>query len=237
MQFNPKLAEEIAKAVAPATTELSGPEAGLVQSFVQVCSFLSQNPQSLSWRGRQVPDVTTPVGLEALARKYFTTYKASDFPALPSTVPDAMVSEVIQAAYGYSRAACERIKLEHQHAMCAENCVGALLERYIDSVLRPHGWHWCCGDFVRAVDFLRPLPAGGWELVQIKNRDNSENSSSSAIRQGTPIQKWFRTYSRTGATNWANLPTSMQGLGLSEDGFVQFVRQYLAQERQRLTRA
>ena len=144
-----------------------------------------------------------------------------------------MVSEVMQAAYGYSAAECERIKLEHQHAMCAENCVGALLERYLDSVLRAHGWHWCCGDFVRAVDFLRPLPAGGWELLQIKNRDNSENSSSSAIRQGTPILKWFRTYSRTGATNWANLPASMQGVGLSEDGFVRFVCQYLAHERQR----
>ncbi len=237
MQFNPKLAEQVAKAVAPAATGLSGSEAGLVQSFVQVCGFLSQNPQSLSWRGRQVPDWGTQMGLEALAQKYFAGYRASAFPSLPATVPDTMVSEVMQAAYGYSAAECERIKLEHQHAMCAENCVGALLERYLDSVLRAHGWHWCCGDFVRAVDFLRPLPAGGWMLLQIKNRDNSENSSSSAIRQGTPIQKWFRTYSRTGATNWSNVPAAMQGLGLSEAGFVQFVRQYLAQEQQRLVAA
>lgn len=237
MQFDPKLAEKVAKAAVPEVSGLSSTEADLVQSFVQVCSFLSQNPQSLSWRGRNVPDLGTQSGLEVLAQKYFAGYRASDFPGLPGTVPDAMVSEVMQAAYGYSAAECERIKLEHQHAMCAENCVGALLERYLDSVLRAYGWHWCCGDFVRAVDFLRPLPAGGWELLQIKNRDNSENSSSSAIRQGTLIQKWFRTYSRTGATNWANLPASMQGLGLSEDGFVQFVRRYLAKERQRLVAA
>ena len=182
MQFDPKLAEKVAKAAVPEVSGLSGTVAGLVQSFVQVCSFLSQNPQSLSWRGRNVPDLGTQSGLEVLAQKYFAGYRASDFPGLPGTVPDAMVSEVMQAAYGYSAAECERIKLEHQHAMCAENCVGALLERYLDSVLRAHGWHWCCGDFVRAVDFLRPLPAGGWELLQIKNRDNSENSSSSSGR-------------------------------------------------------
>lgn len=237
MQFDPILAQRVAKAVASAATAASGNETGLVQSFVQVCRFLSQNPQSLSWRGRNVPDLATQAGVEALAQKYFAGYRASDFPGRPGTVPDQIVSEVMQAAYGYSVAECERIKLDHQRAMCAENCVGALLERYLDSVLRAHGWHWCCGDFVRAVDFLRPLPAGGWELLQVKNRDNSENSSSSAIRQGTPILKWFRTYSRTGATNWANVPASMQGVGLSEDGFVQFVREYLAHERQRLAEA
>lgn len=50
-----------------------------------------------------------------------------------------------------------------------------------------------------------------WEAVQVKNRDNTENSSSSAIRQGTTIEKWFRTYSkpsrkRATNTNWENFP-------------------------------
>ncbi len=220
------LAEQVARAVQAQV----GGDGARVPGFVQICRFLSEHPQSLSWRGQVKPDVATAPGLEALARKYFLASLASAFPGQPGTVPDSIVSEVMQAAYGYSAAECERIKLDHQRAMCAENCVGALLERYLDSVLGLHGWHWCCGDFVRAVDFLKPLPDGGWILVQVKNRDNSENSSSSAIRQGTDIQKWFRTYSRTGATNWPGLPTAMQGFGLSEEGFVQFVRRYLADE-------
>ena len=228
--FDAKLAQQVAQS----TWAHSAAERELTEGFVQICRFLGQHPESLSWRGQHKPDVHTPTGLTSLAGKYWAGWRASAFPGQPSTVPDAIVSEVMQAAYGYSAADCERIKLDHQQAMCAENCVGALLERYLNAVLQTHGWHWCCGDFVRAVDFLKPLPGGGWVLVQIKNRDNSENSSSSAIRQGTEIQKWFRTYSRTGATNWDNLPPAMQGLGLNEAGFVQFVRRYLAAEQQRL---
>ena len=115
--------------------------------------------------------------------------------------------------------------------MVAENCVGTLLERYLDSVLRPHGWHWCCGNFVKAIDFVRQDHDGQWLALQIKNRDNSENSSSSAIRSGTNIQKWFRSYSRTGNTNWHNLPPLMQGFQVSEQGFISFVRSYLHVEK------
>ncbi len=225
---------ERARQVAQTTWAGAPTTPAQMAAFVEICRFLSQHPDSLSWRGQRKPDVQTPAGLASLAGKYLAGWQASAFPGQPSTVPDAIVSEVMQAAYGYSAADCERIKLDHQRAMCAENCVGALLERYLNAVLHTHGWHWCCGDFVRAVDFLKPLPSGGWILVQIKNRDNSENSSSSAIRQGTEIQKWFRTYSRTGATNWDNLPPAMQGFGLNEAGFVQFVRRYLATEQQRL---
>jgi hypothetical protein len=142
----------------------------------------------------------------------------------------------MQEAFEYKKEDSERIKREHQNAMSAENCVGALLERYLDSVLRKHGWHWCCGDFVKAIDFISMDEQGGWLALQVKNRDNSENSSSSAIRDGTPIQKWFRSFSRTGATNWENLPSSTQGCGLSEAGFIAFVRRYLDSEKARLNR-
>jgi hypothetical protein len=172
--------------------------------------------------------------LEILAERYFSSYRKSDFPAAPGTFPDEMVSIVMQEAYGYSVEQCEKIKIEHQHSMCAENCVGALLERYLDSVLRPQGWHWCRGDFVKAIDFIRKNNDGTWLALQIKNRDNSENSSSSAIRNGTPIQKWFRSFSRSGATNWENLPELMRGYTLNEDSFIAFARQYLEEERLRM---
>lgn len=118
--------------------------------------------------------------------------------------------------------------------MCAENCVGSLLERYLDSVLRPQGWYWCCGDFVKAVDFISRDENGQWLALQIKNRDNSENSSSSAIRNGTKIQKWFRSFSKKGGTNWDNLPQMMRGYNLSESDFIAFTKKYLEQEKAKL---
>jgi SinI restriction endonuclease len=65
---------------------------------------------------------------------------------------------------------CEKIKIEHQYSMCAENCVGALLERYLDSVLRKQGWHWCCGDFIKAIDFINKDQNGKFGMSRVLYR-------------------------------------------------------------------
>jgi hypothetical protein len=227
LTFNIDLAKQVASAYSNDNSEKS-----LIESFSQVCNFLADNPDRISWRSKKnIPSVKTQDGLKILAERYFSAYNKSDFPAVPGTVPDEMVSIVMQEAYGYSIEQCEEIKIEHQHSMCAENCVGALLERYLDSVLRPHSWHWCCGDFVKAIDFVSKTDDGKWLALQIKNRDNSENSSSSAIRSGTEIEKWFRSFSKTGKTNWNSLPKLMQGYNLSEQGFIDFVKSYLREQK------
>ena len=212
-------------------------EKSLIESFVIICQFLAEYPSAISWRTSKAnphkPTVVNQNDLSQLAKKYFEGYRRSDFPVEPSTIPDPMVSTIMSEAYGYSNQECQRIKIEHQYAMCAENCVGNLLERYIDSVLRENGWNWCCGEFVKAIDFLGKNNDGEWIALQIKNRDNSENSSSSAIRDGTKIQKWFRSFSkdtkkgRSSFTNWNNLPPLMRGYDLSEEGFKEFVIQYI----------
>lgn len=231
MRFNKKNAAKIAKKYC-----IDKDEQSLIDSFVEVCSFLSEFPTELSWRpskDKPKPSVTNNDGLEALAKKYFEGYRRSDFPAEPSTVPDEMVSVIMENAYGYTSKECKKIKIEHQHSMASENCVGNLLERYLDSKLRKSHWNWCCGEFVKAIDFLGKNEDGEWIALQIKNRDNSENSSSSAIRDGSNIQKWFRSYSkdtlkgRASFTNWKKLPPLMLGYDLSEDDFKSFVTNYL----------
>jgi len=231
--------ETSARIIASQICTNEGDEFGLVESFAQVCNFLNDNPDRLSSRAKATaPSIPfTSSGLQVLAKTYFTAYRKSDLPVIPGTVPDDIVSVVMMEAFGYTQRDADRIKIEHQLAMSAENCVGALLERYLDSVLRPYGWYWCCGSFVKAVDFIRHDQGMNWLTLQIKNRDNSENSSSSAIRNGTPIQKWFRSFSRTGATNWSKLPPLMQGYNLSEQGFTDYVRAYLLKERQRTQQA
>jgi len=220
-----------ARQIATIYSEDKDFEKGLTESFAQTCFFLADNPECISWKGKNMPSIDTEDGLTILAERYFSSYRKSDFPADPNTIPDEMVSIVMQKAYEYSSEQCEQIKIDHQHSMCAENCVGALLERYIDSVLRPQDWHWCCGNFVKAIDFIKKTDNGIWIPVQIKNRNNTENSSSSAIRNGTIIQKWFRSFSKKKTTNWAKLPELMQGYELIEQGFTDFVTDYLVAEK------
>lgn len=191
-----------------------------------VCAFLIDQPESLSWRGHSKPSVTTELGILAIATKFFGTRLRKDYPAPPGTKPDEVVSLVLRIVYGYTEKQTEQIKTEHQHSMSAENIVGALLERYIASVMEAHSWVWCAGDFIRAVDFLH-LHNGRWTVLQVKNRDNTENSSSSAIRHGTEIEKWFRTFARTGETNWGAFPDPQFRSKLSESGFQSFVEAYL----------
>lgn len=199
----------------------------LRRAFKDVIKYLNEFPDKISNRSKKNPiNPATKDGISQLAITYFNAFYSPTIPKTPTTVPDEMVSVIMETVFGYSKKQIEEIKITHQQSMACENAVGSLLERYLDSVLRPNGWAWCCGDFVKAIDFIK-YEDGVWYELQIKNRDNSENSSSSAIREGTNIHKWFRTKSRTGETMWNNVPIPMQSLGLSEDGFKKFVEQYL----------
>jgi hypothetical protein len=81
---------------------------------------------------------------------------------------------------------------QHFILMGLENLNGRVLEEYLKTILEPIGWIWCAGEVYRAVDFCYILEDKSDILLQVKNKYNSENSSSSAIRDSTPITKWNR---------------------------------------------
>ena len=102
MNFNKKRAEQIAEEVSNNDDEKS-----LIPSFIEVCLFLSEFPSELSWRTSKAnpvkPSVDTEDGVRILANRYFDSYRRSDFPVQPSTIPDEMVSVIMENAYGYSK--------------------------------------------------------------------------------------------------------------------------------------
>ncbi len=78
-------------------------------------------------------------------------------------------------------------------------------------------------------------PHKGHPITPVKNLDNSENSSSSAIRNGTDIKKWFRTFSKKPGSNWEAFPDEEIKGDVSEEGFRQYVKKYLEELRKDLT--
>lgn len=192
-----------------------------------VATFLVENPE-LAPKPTKGSQFGSRDYWEKLASK-FVLGRSPRNPQEPTTVPDVLVSVILQEYFGFEEAELERIVREHSLAMASENIVGDLLERYIASKLEEFDWVWCSGEVVRKVDFLaaRAGVANQWIPLQIKNRDNSENSSSSSVREGTTIVKWFRTFSRTGSTNWPAFPESLDSVKLSEDDFQRFARKYL----------
>ena len=209
-----------------ATDEMNSINPGLSYKFVSIISFLTYSPQSApNFRGRNAPEI----GSEDYIKRLAVAFSNSRFPRSPNppeTVPDQMVSVILHDYFNVEVSQLSRISREHALSMGAENFVGELLERYLASVLEPMGWVWCSGSVVKAADFIK-ADGGQWHVLQVKNRDNSENSSSSAIRNGTDIKKWFRTFSRKQGSNWEAFP-DVSAIGfLSEANFIDFTRKYL----------
>lgn len=185
----------------------------------RIIAFCLAHPDLFPGRNATLP--LTDAYLQSYTSRFYLERDRLVAVTQMGTKPDPVVNEVLQAFFGKTPSELSAIEEGHRMSMAAENLVGGLLERYIATLLEQKGWIWCCGNTMRAIDFLKDSPASP-RLLQIKNRDNSENSSSSAIRSGTQIEKWFRVKSRTGQTCWDILPDNQNGV-LTEQGFYEFV--------------
>lgn len=200
----------------------------------RIISFWQGPPASFPSRGRKKIATMQEVDDEYL-RYYINRYYCDRDGAIVmqpvSTLPDPVVDEVLKAYEDVPQADLQQICMNHRLSMQAENIVGKLLERYVSTLLESRGWIWCAGETIRSVDFLKDEDTSNPKFLQIKNRDNSENSSSSSVRVGTTIKKWYRISSSTGRTRWEKLPEN-ENLTCTEDGFHQFIHQEAKRQRQ-----
>lgn len=121
---------------------------------------------------------------------------SSHFASPKSTCSDPAIKLLVQMAHGSNDNEATTQESYHNLYMSAENIQGLLLEEYIASNIRQYGFLWCNGNVMRATDFCT---TNGTVLLQVKNKNNTENSSSSNIREGTEIVKWYRL--GTGTSN------------------------------------
>ncbi len=217
-------------AIEIARTTMDSIYPGVTEEYVTVISFLIDNPlMAAQLRGRRAPQPGTEEYIERMAENFARGHLPRS-PSRPSTIPDPAVAMVMKAHYGIREDAIDQVVLEHQLAMASENLVGFLLERYIAANIEDAGWTWCAGELVKHVDFVR-WSDEGWESLQVKNRSNSENSSSSAIRNGTPIQKWHRLNANSGANRWSEFPARSAHHVMNEDDFLNSIEDYFQQMR------
>ena len=118
-----------------------------------------------------------------------------------TTISDPLI-DVIFEAYGYQNT--DEIRTNHRNSMMAENILGSLLEEYLHQNVIGTGWRVAWGESVKSVDVVKCNTDGTFVLLQVKNKYNSENSSSQAVREGTIIEKWHRLKA-DGTTRWPEL--------------------------------
>jgi hypothetical protein len=211
----------------------------LPASFESFLRFAHTFPVILNKKGGVNPNEATSkeqivIYLTNLLRQYFATRDHRITLKDVSTVSDSAVDVVLEAFGGVDIKLLPTYVEFHRKSMAAENKVGELLELYIAQRLESLGWFWCCCNMAKGVDFFYPADARTGQrtvLLQVKNRSNSENSSSQRIREllalsGSPeITKWYRCHSKDGSTHWEEFPLSV-GTSLSEEGFREFIRNY-----------
>lgn len=153
-----------------------------------------------------------------------------------SSCSDPVVKRMVQQIQGLNDDTVNNKELAHIIFMSAENVLGNLLEEYISSNIEKYGWIWCAGNTLKSIDFCN---SSGKTLLQIKNKSNSENSSSSSVRRGTTIKKWYRlgTSNQNGVLSpdykWEKLNkiinasnkkgSQLPDCNMTEDAFVDFV--------------
>ncbi len=142
----------------------------------------------------------------------------------PHTSADPIISIIIQARLtGLTTEHLEQIKYAHRLSMSAENILGLLLEEFLAEKLAQYGWFCCWGECVRHVDFCNV----DGSLLQVKNRSNSENSSSSRVRINQPIEKWYRVDAVNGNYQWSYWRDKYKDDSFSEEKFIAFIWQVL----------
>jgi len=138
----------------------------------------------------------------------------------------------------------------HDLLMSIENIQGHLLEAYIAENIckEPYNFMWLEGEVVKAVDFGLHIPASNAQpdkedyiyLLQIKNKYNTENSSSSVVRNVAvkKIEKWNRLSKKkqkginVPVYNWNDLNKIIENFtenspNLSEEGYLLFLENVL----------
>lgn len=160
-----------------------------------------------------------------------------------SAASDPSVVQIVKTAKSLNQDEVDKMQLAHNLFMSAENVQGYILEEYIDSVISAHGFLYCAGNLLRSVDFCSK---DGTVLLQIKNKSNTENSSSSAIRTGTDIKMWYRLGTKTKAGKkvpdykWNSLNDlitaySNKACMLSEEGYISFIQNVVSRNPQIIT--
>lgn len=182
-------------------------------------------------------------------KKWINRYK-SVMEGLPSgktakpknSCSDPAVRKIVEMARNLSNEEAIRLEKNHNLFMSAENIQGNLLEEYIASKIKPYGFLWAAGTVLRSVDFCN---ATGTCLLQVKNKFNTENSSSNQIRNGTDIKKWFRLGERTcgghhipdykwndlnNVINENSIVPDIAPCNMSEDEYIEFIRDTATQK-------
>jgi hypothetical protein len=195
-------------------------DVSLEPEFLLLMDYLHKNPErTIDFRGKTPPKFPSKEYTDKLAEKFVAGRK------LPRVQWSTKTSDPLLASALKTLLEIEQTKIDdaieiHKKLMIIENKIGEILESYISEKYSSKGWVWCSGSTVKTVDFIRKQNDGIYEVLQIKNKDVSENSTSTKGRAGIPI--WKRLKGKRATDNWEKFPGNELDRIMSEAEFVEY---------------
>ena len=148
----------------------------------------------------------------------------------PKTFPDLAVYEFLKENKNYTAETIQNVIQYHYDAMGAENILGHFLEEFINENKEDDSWIWCSGSVIDKIDFIQKIEnenkETSWRALQVKASSNTENSSSSEVRENTEILFWCRrNATKKNSQNWDKLQEFISNENLNEESFLEFLRE------------
>ena len=208
------------------------------QEFQIILEFAKDKPNSLVRLNKTLLSYTdnqkkkfsyNSIEHEAELRKKLIGGRKKTFKK-PKTFPDLAVYEFLKENKNYSDEIIQNVIQYHYDAMGAENILGHFLEEFINENKEDDSWIWCSGSVVDKIDFIQKVEneneETSWRALQIKASSNTENSSSSEVRENTEILFWCRrNATKKNSQNWGKLQEFISNENLNEENFLEFLRE------------
>ena len=141
-----------------------------------------------------------------------------------TTVPDELVSDMLELIGGVDTSQRVEVQRQYNAQKQIEMMLGDFLEMYLIKHSYQYGWVQT-GNCIRGTDMIKKNDDGSWFKLQVKNSDNTPNSSSAGF-VADKASTWSRRKSSDGTQYWGEFPDTQVRPHLSEISFNSFIKSY-----------
>lgn len=192
----------------------------LQECINQTFEYLKAYPQDFSKKKK------TTVTKDIIAKDIGSWFEKSLEFSKRTTVPDELVSDLLELIVGVDPKKRTQVQEQYWRQKKIEMMLGDFLEMYLLKHSFAYGWIQT-GNCVQGTDMIKKNNDGRWLKLQIKNSDNTPNSSSAGFIADKALT-WSRRNSSKGGQYWNEFPDQQVCPHLSEKTFLDFIKSYFA---------
>ena len=143
--------------------------------------YLNDHPQAWTKKIKKEP---APITVDRITLDITKMFDTEPQIKKQTTVPDELVAELLEILCGNEKSKRKQYQKQYNNQKQVEQVIiGTFLEFYILKYSSQYGWAQT-GNCLSGIDMIQNNDDGSWNRLQIKNSDNTPNSSSAGFIKG-----------------------------------------------------